>query len=73
LTGHVNYLSTDVPEVRAASNISALLAAARPSETSVDNYFPWQYIPEDKSELQGNKKCDVLLVRTLGFVNDSIG
>jgi hypothetical protein len=32
-------LSTDVSEVRAAS------------ETSVDNYFTRQYIPEDKSEL----------------------
>jgi hypothetical protein len=27
--------------------------AARASETAVDNYFTLQYIPEDKSELQG--------------------
>jgi hypothetical protein len=26
------------------------MEAARTSETSVDNYFTWQYIPEDKSE-----------------------
>jgi hypothetical protein len=28
------------------------MEAARTSETSVDNYFTLQYIPEDKSELQ---------------------
>jgi hypothetical protein len=27
------------------------MLAARTSETSVDNYFTRQYIPEDKSEL----------------------
>jgi hypothetical protein len=27
------------------------MEAARTSETSVDNYFTRQYIPEDKSEL----------------------
>jgi hypothetical protein len=27
------------------------MEAARTSETSVDNYFTWQYIPEDNSEL----------------------
>jgi hypothetical protein len=26
--------------------------AAHTSETSVDNYFTWQYIPEDKCEQQ---------------------
>jgi hypothetical protein len=31
--------------------IITLLEAARTSETSVDNYFTRQYIPEDKSEL----------------------
>jgi hypothetical protein len=44
-------LSTDVSEVRAASIIITLMmAAARISETSVDNYFTRQYIPEDNSE-----------------------
>jgi hypothetical protein len=38
-------------EVRAASIIRAVMEAARTSETSVDNYFTRQYIPEDKSEL----------------------
>jgi hypothetical protein len=28
-----------------------MMEAARTSKTSVDNYFTWQYIPEDKSEL----------------------
>jgi hypothetical protein len=28
------------------------MEAARDSETSVDNYFTRQYIPEDKSELE---------------------
>jgi hypothetical protein len=45
-------LSTDVSEVRAASIITAIIAlmmeAARTSETSVDNYFTRQYIPEGK-------------------------
>jgi hypothetical protein len=35
-------LSTDVSEVRTASII--------PDETSIDNYFTRQYIPEDNSE-----------------------
>jgi hypothetical protein len=35
---HVKWLLTDVSEVRTAS------------ETSVDNHFTWQYIPEDNSE-----------------------
>jgi hypothetical protein len=28
-----------------------MMEAARTSETLVDNYFTWQHIPEDKSEL----------------------
>jgi hypothetical protein len=32
--------------------IALMMEAARTSETSVDNYFTQQYIPEDKSELQ---------------------
>jgi hypothetical protein len=31
--------------------IALMMEAARTSETSVDNYFTLQYIPEDKSEL----------------------
>jgi hypothetical protein len=30
---------------------AVMMEAARTSETSVDNYFTRQYIPEDKSEL----------------------
>jgi hypothetical protein len=30
--------------------------AARTSETSVDNYFTRQYIPEDKSELHTRRR-----------------
>jgi hypothetical protein len=40
--------------------ISLMMEAARTSETSVNNYFKWQYIPEDKSEL--NKHKDASLV-----------
>jgi hypothetical protein len=48
-------LSTDVSEVRAASIIiiiitTLMMEAAHTSETSVENYFTRQYIPEDKSE-----------------------
>jgi hypothetical protein len=58
-------LSTDVSKVRAASIIRAMIVAlmmeaARTFETSVDNYFTRQYIPEDKSELQ--KYCPIYLV-----------
>jgi hypothetical protein len=43
------------------------MEAARTSKTSVDNYFTWQYIPEDKSELhthrhenlKSHKKVDI--------------
>jgi hypothetical protein len=35
--------------------IALIMEAARTSETSVDNYFTRQYIPEDKSEL--NSYC----------------
>jgi hypothetical protein len=48
-------LSTDVSEVRAASIIRSMMVAARTSETSVDNYFTQQYIPEGKYELQNLK------------------
>jgi hypothetical protein len=44
-------MSTDVSEVRAASIIVLMMEAVRTSETSVDNYFTRQYIPEDNSEL----------------------
>jgi hypothetical protein len=53
-------LSTDVSEVRAAFSIIALMMeAARTSETSVDNYFTRQYIPEDKSELHTRRREDL--------------
>jgi hypothetical protein len=35
---------------RFESLIALMMEAARTSETSVDNYFTRQYIPEDKSE-----------------------
>jgi hypothetical protein len=49
-------LSTDVSEVRAASTIALMMEAVRTSETSVDNYFTRQYIPEDKSELDTRRR-----------------
>jgi hypothetical protein len=36
--------------------IALMMEAARTSETSVDNYFTRQYIPEDKSELQTRRR-----------------
>jgi hypothetical protein len=44
-------LLPNISEVRAASIIVLMMEAAHTSETSVYNYFTWQYIPEDKSEL----------------------
>jgi hypothetical protein len=50
-------LSTDVSEVCAASIIIALMMeAVRTSETSVDNYFTRQYIPEDKPEIHTRRR-----------------
>jgi hypothetical protein len=48
----VKWLSTDVSEVRTASIIhsSLMMEAVLTSETSVDNHFTRQYIPEDHSE-----------------------
>jgi hypothetical protein len=45
----VKLLSTDVSEVNTAS--SGMMEAVRTSETSVDNHFTRQYIPEDSSQL----------------------
>jgi hypothetical protein len=36
---------------RARALIALMMDTARTSETSIDNYFTQQYIPEDKSEL----------------------
>jgi hypothetical protein len=59
-------LSTDVSKARAASIIAVMMEAAGTSETSVDNYFTRQYIPEDKSELhtrrRENLKSHILLL-----------
>jgi hypothetical protein len=33
-----------------------MMEAARTSETSVDNYFTRQYIPEDKSEIHTRRR-----------------
>jgi hypothetical protein len=36
--------------------MTLMMEAARTSETSVDNYFTRQYIPEDKSELHTRRR-----------------
>jgi hypothetical protein len=36
--------------------IALMMEAARTSETSVDNYFTRQYIPEDKPELHTRRR-----------------
>jgi hypothetical protein len=60
-------LSTDVSEVRAASIIiDLMMVAGRTSETSVDNYFTRQYIPEDKSELH-TRRLENLKSQTKSF------
>jgi hypothetical protein len=52
----VKELFPDVSDIRAASIIALMMEAARTSETSVDNYFTRQYIPEDKSELRTRRR-----------------
>jgi hypothetical protein len=37
----------DVSEIRTVSIVRVMMEAGRTSETSVDNYFTRQYIPED--------------------------
>jgi hypothetical protein len=46
--------------------IALMMEVARTSETSVDNYFTRQYIPEDKSEFI------LAAVRTLNLTQISI-
>jgi type IV secretory pathway component VirB8 len=36
--------------------VALMMEAARTSETSVDNYFTRQYIPEDESELHTRRR-----------------
>jgi hypothetical protein len=43
----------DIPEV---THSSLMMEAARTSETSVDNHFTRQYIPEDNSELHTSRR-----------------
>jgi hypothetical protein len=37
-------------EIIVDRRVALMMVAARTSETSVDNYFTWQYIPEDYTE-----------------------
>jgi hypothetical protein len=37
-----------------------MMEVARTSETSVDNYFTWQYIPEENSELHTFRSENVI-------------
>jgi hypothetical protein len=56
-----------------------MMEAVRTSETSVDNYFTRQYIPEDNSELQTKKQtviackciCDIWII-TDTYISRSI-
>jgi hypothetical protein len=41
-----------------------MMDAARTSETSVDNYFIRQYIPEDKSELNQSCCTEAFLIKS---------
>jgi hypothetical protein len=49
------------------------MEAARTSETSVDNYFTRQYIPEDKSELhtrrRENSKSHIWRLMSITLIN----
>jgi hypothetical protein len=42
-----------------------MMEAARTSETSVDNYFTRQYIPEDKSELHTRRRENLKSHKTI--------
>jgi hypothetical protein len=49
--------------------IALMMEAARTSETSVDNYFTRQYIPEDKSELhtRGRENLKSHMIKEVEF------
>jgi hypothetical protein len=49
-------MSASIIRAMSASIIALMMEAARTSETSVDNYFTRQYIPEDKSELHTRRR-----------------
>jgi hypothetical protein len=49
--------------------IERIMEAVRTSETSVDNYFTRQYIPEDNSELQKNYGIDVTFNSVTSLLN----
>jgi hypothetical protein len=43
-------LCSATADLSGLAHSSLMMEAVRTSETSVDNYFTWQYIPEDNSE-----------------------
>jgi hypothetical protein len=45
-----NSITISTPRLPRGSHSSLMMEAVRTSETSVDNYFTRQYIPEDNSE-----------------------
>jgi hypothetical protein len=47
------------------------MEAARTTETSVDNYFTWQYILEDKSELHTRRRenFNISVIRQANYFN----
>jgi hypothetical protein len=49
-----------------------MMEAARTSETSVNNYFTWQYIPEDKYELHTRRR-ENLKSHTIKFNLEAAG
>jgi hypothetical protein len=49
--------------------LQRMMEAARTSETSVDNYFTRQYIPEDNSELH-TRRCENLKSHNKCYVSE---
>jgi hypothetical protein len=49
-----------------------MMEAARTSETSVDNYFTRQYIPEDNSELHTRRRDNLKSQTVILFLNTLI-
>jgi hypothetical protein len=47
------------------------MEAARTSETSVDNYFTRQYIPEDKSELHTRRRENLKSHKIIAVYNEN--
>jgi hypothetical protein len=49
-----------------------MMEAVRTSETSVDNYFTWQYIPEDNPERHTDRRENLKSHKWISVITEHI-